>query len=474
VWEWRDHGLLTHAADGTPYYGYGGDFGEVVHDGNFVMDGMVLPNDDPTPGLAEFATVSQPVIMGLDGGALTVRNRYHTIDTGHLRFVARRELDGRMVEDSVLVVPPVAAGETGSVALPDELLASAGDGETWLTVTAELAADTAWAPVGHMVATAQFDRSSAPVGAATPVAGGQVVSARNDGTLAVGPGVFDAASGQLRSLYGVPVGGPRLELWRGPTDNDRSEMRGSFELGDPDETDGEGAPGPSSERRWRERGLDRLTQRLLSVETSGSSLAVRVRSAAAAGVLFVDTTCTWTATADGELALRVEVNPSPAWDCTWPRVGVRLDLPTDVDRAAWFGTGPFESYPDTNHAARIGRFAAGIDDLNVVYSRPQETGHRADVRELELSDASGPRLRLRSVAGPGGRRPGFTLTRHLPQELDRAAHPYQLPTPNHSYLFLDAAVHGVGSRACGIDVLPQHALWPGAQRFDVVFSDPAG
>lgn len=49
VWEWRDHGLLTHTEDGTPYYGYGGDFGEVVHDGNFVMDGMVLPNDEPTP-----------------------------------------------------------------------------------------------------------------------------------------------------------------------------------------------------------------------------------------------------------------------------------------------------------------------------------------------------------------------------------------------------------------------------------------
>ncbi|MEO6944709.1 MAG: glycoside hydrolase family 2 TIM barrel-domain containing protein, partial [Lacisediminihabitans sp.] len=29
VWEWRDHGILTHTAgdDGTPFYGYGGDFG---------------------------------------------------------------------------------------------------------------------------------------------------------------------------------------------------------------------------------------------------------------------------------------------------------------------------------------------------------------------------------------------------------------------------------------------------------------
>ena len=28
------------------------------------------------------------------------------------------------------------------------------------------------------------------------------------------------------------------------------------------------------------------------------------------------------------------------------------------------------------------------------------------------------------------------------------------------------------ARACGIDVLPQHALWPGAHRFDVIFTDP--
>ncbi|MFF1969469.1 glycoside hydrolase family 2 TIM barrel-domain containing protein, partial [Streptomyces sp. NPDC058232] len=51
VWEWRDHGILTTTPEGTPYYAYGGDFGEVVHDGNFVMDGMLLSNDVPTPSL---------------------------------------------------------------------------------------------------------------------------------------------------------------------------------------------------------------------------------------------------------------------------------------------------------------------------------------------------------------------------------------------------------------------------------------
>ena len=68
VWEWRDHGLLTRTPDGIEFYAYGGDFGEVVHDGNFVMDGMLLPDGTPTPSLAEFTRVNQPILFDLDGG----------------------------------------------------------------------------------------------------------------------------------------------------------------------------------------------------------------------------------------------------------------------------------------------------------------------------------------------------------------------------------------------------------------------
>ena len=40
--------------------------------------------------------------------------------------------------------------------LPDDLV-SPGDGETWLTVKAELAAPTPWADHGHEVAFGQFE-----------------------------------------------------------------------------------------------------------------------------------------------------------------------------------------------------------------------------------------------------------------------------------------------------------------------------
>jgi beta-galactosidase len=178
-------------------------------------------------------------------------------------------------------------------------------------------------------------------------------------------------------------------------------------------------------------------------------------------------------TTPDSISLRVEAVPSPHWDCTWPRVGVRFDLPKTLDRASWLGTGPLESYPDSRTAARVGTFSAGVDELNVRYSRPQETGHRAELRRLELSDTDAPRLTVTTTPDAQGHRPGFTLTRHTPQQLDQATHPYELPDNDRLFLFVDAAVHGLGSRACGIDVLPKHALWPGTRAFVLSFDRPS-
>jgi beta-galactosidase len=285
--------------------------------------------------------------------------------------------------------------------------------------------------------------------------------------ITLGPAQFDARTGRLLRLDGLEIDGPRLELWRGPTDNDRSSTRGSFELARPEETNGEGAPGPSSEQRWRDRGLDRLVHRLDHLYCDHDQLLAQVRVAAAGSNLFVDVSYHWWLT-DG-LALRVKVAPSAGWDCTWPRVGVRFDLPPELRNASWCGTGPNESYPDTRQAARVGRFRADIDELNVRYSRPQETGHRSELRELVLFDAVAPRLSVTTWPNEQHHRPGFTLAAYTPQQLDRSRHPYELGPSDHVYLFIDDAMHGIGSRACGIDVLPEHALWPVGREFGMEF-----
>jgi beta-galactosidase len=73
------------------------------------------------------------------------------------------------------------------------------------------------------------------------------------------------------------------------------------------------------------------------------------------------------------------------------------------------------------------------------------------------------------VRDTAGRLPGFTLRRHTPQEIDAAAHSYQLPEPSATYLWLDAAQHGLGSRACGPDVAARHTLRPAARSLRLKF-----
>jgi len=470
VWEWRDHGLLTRIPDGTEFYAYGGDFGEVLHDGNFVMDGMLLPDGTPTPSLAEFTRVNQPIIFDLDGSTVTIRNRYHTLSTEHLHFVAVKEVDGYPSAEVEVQVPAIHPGSMEKVTLPDDLV-RAGDGETWLMMRAQLAEATAWSERGHEVAVGQWQLTAPGTVPALPSWPPAPGLRPQEKVIKLGAAQFDSHSGRLLRLYGMDVDGPRLELWRAPTDNDRSRARGSFELGRPEDSNGEGVAGPSSEQRWRERGLDRLVHRLDQIVHDHNQLLAVVCVSSAGTNLFVDVTYRWLLLADGH-ALSVNVVPSPGWDCTWPRIGVRFDLPRELRHASWFGTGPNESYPDTREAAQVGRFAADIDELNVAYSRPQETGHRSELRSLVISDGTVERLRVMTWPNREQHRPGFTLSPYTPQQLDRARHRYELGHSDRVYLFLDDAVHGIGSRACGVDVLPEHALWPGRRQFGFEFHQP--
>ena len=461
VWEWRDHGLLAHTADGTPYYAYGGDFHEVVHDGNFVMDGLVLPDDSPTPGLAEFAAVVAPIRFAVSDRTVLIENRFHSASTAGLRFHWTLARNGVVEHEGRFAPGVVAARGSATVPVPDEVLEATtatlapGD-ELWFDVTAELAGPTSWADTGHVLARTQTLVASRVADA--PRASGQGW----DGDR-LGDGTF-SARGDLVSWKGHEVAGPRLELWRAPTDNDSLASQGGYETADPVLTHGVGDPSaPASATRWRERGLDRLTHRLVSVSRTDHGLEQRVRVAAANSGWGVDVTHRWTLT-DAGLQLQTDAVPFGAWDVTWPRIGVRFDLPAsfaDGD-ASWFGTGPLESYADSSHAARVGRFTAPVRSLGVEYSMPQETGHRPDVRELSVGDLT--------VSTVGSHRAGFTLSPWTAQQIGRAMHPYELPVSEHLYLYLDAAQHGLGSRACGLDVLPEHQLWPQAFSWSVVLA----
>ena len=471
VWEWRDHGIRTRTADGVEFFGYGWDFGETgVHDGHFCMDGMVLSDGTPTPGLVEFAAVTAPIrfALAVDGSdvTVTVSNLRHSSDTGDLVFPWRLEREGVAVSSGVLDLPAIVAGEGARAVVPVDVT---GQGELWITVAAALADDQSWAAAGHIVATEQLSLRSTPArhGRARSTDTALLDAA---GRFSLGPAEF--TDGRLSSLGGAPVDGPRLELWRAPTDNDGGQHMGSYDVSDPMEGRGLGVPGPSYAAQWRQAGLDRLSARVVDIRRTATSLERRTRWAAADTREAVVVDERWQLEGD-DVLLDLQLIPTARWSTVWPRFGVRFDLPLAVDEADWFGTGPGESYPDSRRGVQVGRFRAGIDELTFPYAWPQESGHRSDLRRLDLRSGGDGWLRVDAGADSRGRLPGFTLARHTAQQIDRARHQHELPEPTATHLYLDTGQNGLGSRACGPDVWPDALLRPEARSLHLRFASSA-
>ncbi|MFE7647997.1 glycoside hydrolase family 2 TIM barrel-domain containing protein [Streptomyces phaeoluteigriseus] len=437
VWEWIDHGI----EDDRYAYAYGGDFGEELHDGNFVCDGLLFPDRTPSPGLVEFKKVIEPVRIEGDGadGTVRVTNAHDFADLSALAFTWSYQVDGETVETGPLSVPPLAPGESADVKLPRPPVDGRGAETSW-TVRALLAADTAWAARGHPVAWGQFATAARPrpavVPTAAPVAGERLIT--------LGPASFDARTGTPTSIGGVAVEGLRLDVWRAPTDND------------------DGAEWQADTRYgvlWRDLGLHRMRHRLDAIELGDDSLTVRTRVAPAAREVGLATVYRWTS--DGSrLRLTVSVAPEGNWTLPLPRLGIRFGL-AGADRVTWFGGGPGEAYPDSRAASTVGRWQSTVDDLQTPYVRPQENGARADVRWAELGG-----LRIE-----GDSEFWFSARRWTNEQLDAARHRTDLVPGPTVWVNLDHGQHGIGSQSCGPGPLPRYFLHAGPAEFSFVFAE---
>ena len=78
VWEWFDHGIYSVSDEGKIYYKYGGDFGDDPTNGNFCIDGLLMPDRSASPGLLEYKKVIEPVetkAVDLTKGIIEVINQ---------------------------------------------------------------------------------------------------------------------------------------------------------------------------------------------------------------------------------------------------------------------------------------------------------------------------------------------------------------------------------------------------------------
>jgi beta-galactosidase len=462
VWEWLEHGITVPSPGGSEHFAYGGDFGEEIHDGNFVTDGLVDANRKPRPGLLDFKRVVAPlrIEVAQDWSGFSLRNGHDFADTSAFEFRYVVEADGETHDAGSVAVAPVAAQSVATVPLPTAVADfGAAGGPAVLTVSAVLAADSAWAAAGHEIAWGQAVQESSRVMRTVPT---ESVAVLDDG-LCLGPAVFSRVTGMPTSIGTLPVERLGLVLWWAPTDNDLGR-----EWGSEDER-------PLA-AQWNDAGLHRLHTRLLGISAEstpdgGERLLVRTRLGAADKQFGVFVDYTWTSDGDS-LALRTQVRPDGSWinagfDVEWARIGLELVLGAETARVSWFGKGPHQSYPDTGQGARTGWFSLPLDEMEVDYVRPQESGARSDVRTAELEVGS---CRLEIAGVPFA----LTVRPYSMAALDAATHRPDLLPDGRSYLYLDHVRRGVGTAACGPAVLEPYRLKPREADFTLTFRVAGG
>jgi beta-galactosidase len=481
IWEWANHGLkkAVPGRSGESFYGYGGDFGETVHDGTFVMDGLCTSEHNPTPGFYEYKHVIQPADITFKetkGGNhvdLSVKNLLDikplTGDDYHLlvsisqisKDPSHADQAEHTVEHPIQIDVPISPKETAvySVDLPP-VAENVGPSDLVIVASLLTKADSIWANKNHVVAFGQFTKSlsnptpqSKSTGAHIEVVDGLSHCTIRTSTSHI---EFSRATGTLQKLVvnnqQQVIKGPKLGFWRAPTDND---------LGDAG--DGSGVV-----KEWRDHFVNELVESVesLTYETLDSStVKVNVVSWISPPVVqwLLKTTTEYTITQHPEaleIALSVNLNPQGPHPNTLPRIGLDFILNDSITQANWFGN-DVETYPDSKHSGRLGIHSSCTKDLFTPYEVPQDNGNRTDVRWIKLTS---PNSTQQVFAIARDDPFNFAIQPWTAKQLEQANHLYELDQyKKQNHLHLNFAVHGLGSQSCGPPTLPKDRLSSQAQ-----------
>lgn len=460
IWEWADHGLSCIDAHGTKYFVYGGDFGELLHDGNFVCDGLVFPDRKPSPGLVELKKVIEPVrteAVDLSTGKLKVTN-WQDFST-----LAGFNASWSLLENGVIIASgndvkwspeKIGARQSGELVVPIQKPAKLTAGAIYhLKVSFRLGADHLWARAGHELATAQFELPwKASVPTARPLAKMPKVTCVEVGQseLRVTGTDFQLSFDKARAVIGLwestgrkmIVAGPKLNFWRATTDNDRG-------------SNGAG-------RDWNDHLLHMLQHRVQEVswKPAADNKAVIIEAhVRVAPPLFTqrwyDCVYRYTIFGLGEIQLEVTGTPHGKWPATLPRIGLEMALPAELDNVQWLGRGPGENYADTRMACLVGKYAATVDQLYTPYIYPQENGNHGDCSWVSLCSQAGHGLLV--VGQP---KIQFSAHWHTTADFQKATHTVELIRRPFVTLNLDYQQNGIGSGSCGPNVFDHDRLLP--------------
>ncbi|MCD9022816.1 glycoside hydrolase family 2 TIM barrel-domain containing protein [Cohnella silvisoli] len=452
VWEWSDHGIKTETEDGTPYYAYGGDFGDKPNDGNFCIDGLISPDRKPHTGLLELKKVIAPIRIeqqDLRTGSIKVTNLYDFIDLSHVGIFWKLEQDGHIIRQGQLDNIDAAPHSSQILALPYDLSGMSTD-RFVLTLSCWLKEETVWAEAGHEITFEQFEwgvEQRTVTETSFKHKHSSSIEVEQSGQWLTVEGfdfrhVFDLRDGTVHriSRHGVDMleAPSKFSIWRAPLDNDMH-----------------------AKEKWLEEGYDRTVMKTYQCEwerTEDGSVEIRTRFSLGAVSRFniLSGETNWIVNGSGEITMRVNAKFAEGRKLPYlPRFGLRLSMPEGMEEVEYFGFGPHESYVDKRQSVKRGRYLTTVDEMFENYIMPQENGSRYGTEWAVVSNELGMGLRFSVTDGFS-----FNASHFAPEDLTKAAHNYELAKVKRkeTIVHLDYRMSGVGSNSCGPELAEPYRL----------------
>ena len=432
IWDWVDQAIFAKTSDGRPFFGYGGDFGDVFNDGNFLCNGLIQPDRTPNPHLWEVKKVYQNIkvsVVDAGSGKFLVRNNHYFANLNVINYLWELAADGEIIQTGdpqTLDLPPRQSTE---LSIPFEMSENTADTEYILTVKFVLPKDEPWAERGHVVAWDQFElpkpKSTLKTIDLAALPGLDLQETPKQFIIS-GDG-FEARIGkESGALEDYRVEGQKLvssplvpNFWRAPIDNDNGNRM------------------PARQAIWRMAGPQRVLTAVKVQRKDEKAIEIGASFVLPAGMS--TQTITYRIYGNGDIVVENSFEAGMKDLPNLPRFGMQMAVPGSLQNLTWYGRGPHESYWDRKTGAAVGIYSGTVADLLHPYIRPQEVGNKTDVRWLTLTDENGAGWLavgdsvLSVSAWPFGQ-----------DALERAEHTFELVERNSITVNLDLKQMGVG------------------------------
>ena len=447
LWEWYDHGIYTEEKD-KKYYKYGGNYGDFPTNGNFCIDGILMPDRTPSPGMEEYKQIIAPVeITAVEGSMnkIQIRNYYDflNLDTTTLYWEVKAE--DQMIQDGTVEGLSVAPHEGKIITLPITAFELQENTDYYLNLTVCQKEERNYAPAGYEIKKVQIpmqirkdEFSVRETADKLQVTEGQgVLTVQNSRVTAKFSTVFGKLVSFGKDGKEYLTEGPRMNVYRATIDNDmykKEDWMNKYFIQKPVE---------ETEYVSCQEEVDKVIVQI------GTFFSCYNQSWG------FECDYTYTVYSCGQMKVEIQgkaVQRGKLEPAFLPRIGVIMKGNKNFQKTMWYGMGPGESYVDSKAASIMGIYENTVDGMMTDYVFPQENGHHEQVKWFRIGDGKdGLLCKMEEKLG-------LNLANYTDESLEKAQHPFEIEKADDVIIHLDYRQSGLGSNSCGEEQLEENKV----------------